>query len=853
MLTAWLAFTMSACHGEPVDTSPGVSLALARHRAATVSAVRYAVDLTVPPRRDVPVTGTVTVRFRLQHDRQPVVLDFTGPPDGVTAVTSRDRPVDYQLQDGHLVAPAAQLGDDEKELTIAFTAGDGALNRQEDFLYSLFVPDRASSAFPCFDQPDLKARFRLTLTVPAPWTAVANTAADAVESAGASTTYRYRETLPISTYLFAFAAGRFQVEEAARDGRVMRLYHRETDPRTLDRNLDAIFDLHADALSWLEGYTDIPYPFGKFDVVAIPSFQYRGMEHPGAILYRASTLFLDESATQEHRLDRASVIAHETAHMWFGDLVTMRWFDDVWMKEVFANFMAAKIVNPAFPELHHDLRFFLAHHPAAYQVDRTAGANPIRQELENLNEAGTLYGAIIYQKAPIVMRHLEQLIGEERMQEGLRRYLGDAAYGNASWSDLIATLDPLTEDDLATWSRVWVEEPGRPTIEARRTVGPDGQLADLAIVQTDPAGGGRLWDQSLEVAIGTVDTVRLMPLRLRTAATDVPDARGLPADGFVLPAADGVGYGHIRLDPQSRDYLEAHVTLIADPVLRGVAWNALWESVLHQELAPSRFLDAAVAALASESEEQVVAQLLGFTRTAYWRFLTVEQRRERAAAVEQALWSGVLRSAPMSRKAAFFDAFTSVALSHQAIGRLERIWAQREGVAGLTIGERQQTAIAEALAVRGVPETAAILERQLERITDPDRRARFGFVMPALSPDAAVRDSVFESFRAIENREREAWVLDAMAFLNHPLRAEHAERYVRPGLELVTELQRTGDIFFPLRWLHTLLDGHASPAVAQTVRRFLEGRPDYPPRLRGKIQQAADELFRAADIVTTAR
>jgi aminopeptidase N len=132
-------------------------------------------------------------------------------------------------------------------------------------------------------------------------------------------------------------------------------------------------------LDFLEDYTGIPFSLEKFDFVLIPSFQYNGMEHPGSVLYRASSVLLDESATQAQLLRRASLIAHETAHMWFGDLVTMRWFNDVWMKEVFANFMAAKIINPSFPELNHDLRFLMAHYPGAYAVDRSAGANPIRQ------------------------------------------------------------------------------------------------------------------------------------------------------------------------------------------------------------------------------------------------------------------------------------------------------------------------------------------------------------------------------------------------------------------------------------------------------------------------------------------
>jgi len=203
--------------------------------------------------------------------------------------------------------------------------------------------------------------------------------------------------------------------------------------------------------------------------------------------------FLDESATQAQMLGRASLIAHETAHMWFGDLVTMNWFDDVWTKEVFANFMAAKIVHPSFPEVDHELRFLLAHHPTAYGVDRTEGANPIRQALPNLREAGTLYGAIIYQKAPVIMRQLELLVGEDPFRDGMREYLQTFAFGNATWPALVEILDRNSPEDLRAWSDVWVEEPGRPTVWAELQPGGDGTVASLTLRQADPAGEGRVW------------------------------------------------------------------------------------------------------------------------------------------------------------------------------------------------------------------------------------------------------------------------------------------------------------------------------------------------------------------------
>ncbi|HBX67649.1 MAG TPA: peptidase M1, partial [Balneolaceae bacterium] len=312
------------------------------------------------------------------------------------------------------------------------TAGETSLNRNPEYLYTLFVPDRARTAFPLFDQPDLKATFDLTLKIPESWEAISN---GPLETESTKDSIRVLDFAPsdlISSYLFSFVAGDFESLTRNVDGTEMTLLHRETDSEKVERNLDDIFTLHKASLEWLEEYTGIPYPFKKFSFALIPNFQYGGMEHVGAIQYRASSLFLDEDPSETQLLGRASLIAHETAHMWFGNLVTMEWFNDVWTKEVFANFMAAKIMNPNFPDINHDLNFLVRHHPSAYSVDRTEGANPIRQNLRNLNEAGQMYGSIIYNKAPIMMRQLELLIGEEALQEGLQEYLSDYSFGNAT-------------------------------------------------------------------------------------------------------------------------------------------------------------------------------------------------------------------------------------------------------------------------------------------------------------------------------------------------------------------------------------------------------------------------------------
>ena len=609
----------------------GVSWQLAEHRKRTLSALEYDFALSIPSELSVPISGEATLRFqynpqtsrtlatgvpdkadepdKVDETQQsgesphsiefPLVIDFVDAAKRLDSVFVNGAKSTWSSSEDHVLIPAAMLEEGGNSITLAFEAGDAALNRSGDFLYTLFVPDRAHFSLPLIDQPNLKGSVAWTISAPSDWQVVTNgseLSALAVQSELAQenqTTRAFVRTEPLPSYLFAFAAGKFQRETKTIDDREMTMYHRETDRDKVDANIDEIFDLHAQALAWLEDYTAIPYPFEKFDFVLIPSFQYGGMEHPGNILYREASLMLDATATQNQILARASVIAHETAHMWFGDLVTMNWFDDVWTKEVFANFMAAKIVNPAFPEVDHELRFHTAHHPSAYAVDRTAGANAIGQSLENLRYAGTLYGAIIYQKGPIVMRHLENLIGQDVLRAGLREYLKDNAYGNATWPQLIALLDSKTALNLDEWNKAWVYEAGRPRIVVTREASDEQGRTHVVVRQEDPAGMGRIWPQKLSLLAITSQTIH--HIELGSDAVVIPAPAGdASAAMILLPNASGIEYADFVLDPQSQNGLLRDIGSIEPPVARGAAWTTLWEEVQEGRLAAGLYLDTAL-------------------------------------------------------------------------------------------------------------------------------------------------------------------------------------------------------------------------------------------------------------------
>ena len=774
-----------------------------------------------------------------------VQLDFKAPTEYLHRLTLNGQPLPIDHHDEHLVLPAAALHLGHNVVQIDLRAGELSLNRNADYLYTLLVPDRARTVLPVFDQPDLKATFTLTLTLPKAWQAVAN--APVRDSAiqirdgllPGIKTYYFTTSDSISTYLFSFAAGKFARVNRTENGRPMTLLHRETDSTKLRLSLSPIFRLHADALAFMEQYTGIRYPFQKFDFVAIPDFQYGGMEHVGAIDYKASSLFLDEGATQDQTLARANLVAHETAHMWFGDLVTMRWFNDVWMKEVFANFMADKVTQVAVKNSNYDLKFVIDHYPAAYGIDRTAGANAIRQPLANLQDAGSLYGNIIYHKAPIMMRQLERLMGPEAFRDGLREYLQTDAHGNATWPELIAILDARTPADLQAWNQVWVNQPGRPVFTYRISGGHD-QRYGLYLTQTAEDGSDCLWPQEFEVLIESASGEQQ---QLSVKMEDREKGIRIPfLPKRIVFNSTGLGYGVFPAAPD----LPTIVPQLKNPVARAASYVNLYENMLKGQVAtPLQLLTAYRTALAREPEELNLKLLTGQASAVFWQFLTPAQRRAVGPALEADLWAALSKNPAPNAKKQLFKTYQSVARTPAAQTRLYDIWRTQKAPAGLKLTEDDYTALALALAVRDYAAPAPILPAQLARIKNDDRRQRLQYLMPALSPDVAIRDAFFETLKTKAGRAKEAWVTAALGYLHHPLRQATSEKYLPASLDLLQEIQLTGDIFFPASWLQSTLGSYQSATAAATVRAFLVAHPSYNPPLRAKLLQAADDLFRA--------
>jgi aminopeptidase N len=426
--------------------------------------------------------------------------------------------------------------------------------------------------------------------------------------------------------------------------------------------------------------------------------------------------------------------------------------------------------------------------------------------LENLQDAGLVYGKTIYNKAPVVMRMLAGKLGDKTFRLGMQIYLQKYAYANASWDDLIDILDELTSEDLKAWSHSWVAEKGMP--EIRLSVEND----ILKEQWIDPEGLGRIWPQALHH--------ELMP------------------GGFVLPNTDGAGYGFFYLDVESQHWNLVHWGSLEDPVTRLSVLINLHEHLTRRLIPPAVFTESLLKQLPIEENVQIFGSLLSYLQAA------IKMEPNLLPACEETLWR-IVRTHPQREfKQMAFNLLIEKAATPASVETLYNVWSKQQPPSGIYLSENQYMTLAYELAVR-LPELAEpIVRQQLLRLTNPDKIREFSFITPAVSPQKTVRDSLFFSFLKVENRRIEPWLVKALRYLNHPLRQEEALDYILPALDILPEIQRTGDIFLPANWCAALLDGHTSLVAAERLSDFLETHRDMPVLLKNKVLQNGDWLLR---------
>lgn len=823
----------------------GVSIELAQYRKQQISDINYDLHFRIPNKIKDPIPSNLNVQFNLKEVEGDQYLDFNVATEKLKSVqiNGTDMPINHKNE--HIILKEDFLKTGKNEVQISFDAGETSLNRNKEFLYTLLVPDRAMTVFPCFDQPDLKARYNLTITAPRDWKVMAGGKLKKWSSENGFATHQFHTTDLMSTYLFSFVAGKFTKDSQDPGAFKMDFLYRENNPERITESVDAVFRIHQQALEYLEDYTQYKFPFQKMDFAAIPPFQYGGMEHVGAIQYRQSSLFLDKNATQSRRLGRAKLISHETSHMWFGDLVTMRWFNDVWMKEVFANFMADKIVNPLYPDINHQLSFMQSHYPRAYNEDRTKGTNPIRQELANLKNAGSLYGRIIYNKAPIMMRQLEYFVGEEQFKKGIQEYIKTYANSNADWNQLVEILDKQSPKDVKAWSEVWVNSSGRPVFYEEIETNDKGAVTKFVLHQKAEDGSDKVWTQSFKIRLmDKRGYQKIIGIKNMGKSFDITSATKGFTPGQVLYNTDGFGYG---VFPIYKNQLGTYSS-IKDEVSRGYQYINLYENVLNGEVKPIEVFPVFLQALSVEKNELITNYISGRIQKLFWTYLTAEQRKAVQSNAENRIFKLLNSEVPANIKRTLFGLYRNIANSTLGQENLYDIWQKELKISNLFLSENDYSSLALQLALYEHEKSADILKSQQEQIKNLDRLERFQWLLPAVSSDVKVRDTFMESLFEPRNREKESWVQSALGYMHHPLRYKSSTKHLKRILEELEEVQLTGDIFFPKGWLASSIGNYSSKEAYDILQEFLKENAYLKPSLRLKLLQTTDDLERAQQI-----
>lgn len=828
----------------------GIPRELARRRAEVISDLRYRVAFVLTPNAE-NVSGEEEVRFKLKS-LQPVLLDFR---DGqLIGASVNGSAVALKAENGHLELPVNSLRPGENAIHLRFAApvapAGKPLTRFDDrddnsqYIYSLFVPMDASMAFPCFDQPDLKARFTLEIAAPEDWTVISNTAAQSVSSSGlGQKRTQFAETPPISTYLFAFAAGPFRRLPPAPG--MPGLYVRQSKFDRARAEGPEVQSIAGRGTDYLAGFFGRPFPFPKYDMVLIPGLAYGGMEHAGATFLREESVLFRTAPTHSDLLNRDILVLHELTHQWFGDLVTMRWFDDLWLKEGFAQYMAFQTLAALEPNENVWKRFYESIKPDAYAIDSTKGTTPIYQEIPNLEDAKSAYGAIVYSKAPAVLKQLAFVLGENKFREGLQLYLKEHAYGNAEWNDLVNAFRRVSGRPLVNWAEMWIRHRGMPQVEVSWSCEGD-RLSGVSLSQHDVLGSAEIWPVAMQLGLNYANQGPvLMRVDLNEKTLQLPRLKGAPCPIFIFANEEDHAYARFLLDPRSRNAVIHHLRGVEDLFRRTLLWGSLWDSVRNAELPPREYLDLALEVLPRETDETLSRSLLSHSATTLHRYLSPATRQAYVPKFEALAADRLVHAGDPDLRIVWFRGLEAVAETPQALSQLNAILNGQLVVPGVELRPLDRWNLVMILLAHAHPDGEAILAAEKQRDPGGDGQ-KYAYFAEAALPQAAVKKRYFNDFLHNPARQ-EDWIEQGLYAFNYWNQSELTAPYLHEALQALPQIKRERKIFFLLDWLNAFIEGQESPTAQEEVYSFLQSAP-IGSDLRLKILQAVDELDRTVAI-----
>ncbi|MDP3714540.1 MAG: aminopeptidase N [Mycobacteriales bacterium] len=705
----------------------------ARTRASAIAVTSYDVLLDLTDRSsggsgekpgEERFRSTSTIRFSASSALSTFV-ELTAP--AVRSASLDGVALDASAFDGDRLALDVSAGDHELvvDADCAYTRSGEGLHRFVDpvdgsvYLYSQFETYDAHRMYACFDQPDLKAVFRFVVDAPRDWVVVSNGAVTSRPAEGEHGRWEFAETPPMSTYITALVAGPYFCVEDSHDGIPLGIYCRASLAQHLDA--DELFAVTKQGFDFFHRVFDYRYPFGKYDQLFVPEFNAGAMENAGAVTFLEDYVFRSKVTDAAYER-RAETVLHEMAHMWFGDLVTMRWWDDLWLNESFATYASVLCQAEATRWTNAWTTFANTEKTWAYRQDQLPSTHPVAADIRDIEAVKVNFDGITYAKGASVLKQLVAWVGQDAFLAGLRAYFPRHEYGNTVLADLLTALEESSGRDLSSFSSDWLETAGVNTLRAAFEVGGDGAFTSFSVLQEAPAEHPTL--RSHRVAVGFYDLVDGALVRVHReeldvvgAKTEVPALVGRPQPDLVLVNDDDLTFAKIRLDERSLATVVGHVGAFTDSLPRALCWAAAWDMTRDAEMPARDYLALVLAGIDRETDIGVVQSLLRQAQSALALFADPAWAPTGKALLAERAHAALLAAAPGSDlQLAWTRALGSLARTPSQVALLRDLLSGAASVDGLAVDAELRWHLLVRLVVLG---EAGLSEIEAEVERDP--------------------------------------------------------------------------------------------------------------------------------------
>ncbi|MGK4583294.1 aminopeptidase N [Kitasatospora sp. HPMI-4] len=843
---------------------PGKNLSReeAQQRADILSVDSYLVHLDVTSAVSPAAAtfhSTTTIAFRSSAPGGSTFVDLLAP--AVRSVTLNGRALDP----GAVFDGARITLDSLAEQNVLVVEADCAYSRTgeglhrfvdpadgETYLYTHYEPADARRVFATFEQPDLKAPFSFTVTAPAAWDVYGNAVHEDVSVQGDARVWRFAPTKPISTYLTAVVAGPYHVERdhysrRLADGSTLEIPLAATCRRSLAPYFDAdeIFTVTKQGLDFFHQEFDFPYPFGKYDQCFVPEYNIGAMENPGCVTFREDFVFRSK-VTEAAYEGRANVILHEMAHMWFGDLVTMKWWDDLWLKESFADFMGSfsQIESTRYRSAW--ITFANKRKAWAYRQDQFPTTHPITADIRDLEDAKLNFDGITYAKGASVLKQLVAYVGREAFFAGVRQYFKRHAYGNTVLGDLLGVLEQTSGRDLTSWSKAWLQTAGVNSLTPQFTCDAEGRITEFAVVQDGATPRPHriaigFYDHD---AVGALVRTHRVELDVHGARTVVPELAGLHRPALALLNDDDLTYCKIRFDDRSLETLRSGLGDITDGLARALAWSAVW-NLTRDGLMPTRDYLALVLRFAGqESDIGVLQSLHQHAKVALDVYADPAWRVEGAQLLAEGALRELRAAAPGSdHQLAWARFLAQTAHEEEQLRLLRGLLAGTARIDGLEVDQDLRWLLWLALAAVGRADAG---ELNAELAADNTASGKQHLTeclaaLPAAEAKAAAWSAVIDS-----DELPNALVEAQISGFNQPGQRELTAGYTERYFAVLEEIWSQRSIEIAMRIVEGFFPRYQTDErTLATADAWLTGHPSAAPALRRLVLECHDDLGRA--------